>query len=116
MSIEIEGLVAFGNKSIGEITHKDRCPPTIAANARCDTDDAMLDPFRDRVHETRRPHLGRVSTDIAVEPHGRPAGVGSAARLLSDPTFHAATQRGSNEIALMPSAREVAERLHFDYA
>lgn len=40
----------------------------------------------------------------------------AVARLLSDPTFHVATQRGSDEIAAMPSAREVAERLHFDYA
>ena len=37
-------------------------------------------------------------------------------RLLNDPAFRSATERVSHEIAAMPSAPEVAERLRNDYA
>ncbi|MGC1511498.1 MAG: glycosyltransferase [Acidimicrobiales bacterium] len=40
----------------------------------------------------------------------------SVERLLSDGAFRAAAQRGSDDIAAMPSAREVAQRLHADHA
>jgi UDP:flavonoid glycosyltransferase YjiC (YdhE family) len=39
----------------------------------------------------------------------------AGADLLSDPAFRTAAQRGSDEIAAMPSPHEVAERLHASY-
>jgi UDP:flavonoid glycosyltransferase YjiC (YdhE family) len=59
----------------------------------------------------------RAGIGLAIEPgavsveHVRTA----AERLLSDDTFRTAARRGSEDIAAMPTAREVADRLHRDY-